>query len=208
MVTVLFADLVGFTSLAEDRDPEQVKRLVDDAFELLVTDVESYGGVVDKVLDQRGGIDWVVCAAGVTRDRVSWKMAASEWDDVLAVNLTGAYRTIQQFLPMMRASSGHRAIVATASVQALRGTAWNVCYDASKAGVTGMVRSCAHEFGAYGITVNAIAPGPIDTRMLGVGDPPGSCWAGAALVSADGRARIHPHPDRGREGPDGGSSGG
>jgi class 3 adenylate cyclase len=50
VVTVLFADLVGFTSLAEDRDPEQVKRLVDDAFELLVADVESYGGVVDKVL--------------------------------------------------------------------------------------------------------------------------------------------------------------
>ena len=138
--------------------------------ELDVTKGESLAGALKQVESAFGELHVLHANAGIARMTLASDCPPDVWDDVLSVNLTGTYRTIQTFLPMMRASSGHRAIVATASVQALRGTAWNVAYDASKAGVTGMVRACAHEFAAYGITVNAVAPGPIDTRMLGVGD--------------------------------------
>ena len=138
--------------------------------ELDVTNSESLKIAFDLVKSEFGELHVLHANAGVSARTMASDCSEELWDKVLAVNLTGAYRTIQNALPIMRYSTGHRAIIATASVQALRGTAWTLAYDASKAGVTGMVRSCAHEFGAYGITVNAIAPGPIDTQMLGVGD--------------------------------------
>ncbi|MFP6583361.1 MAG: SDR family NAD(P)-dependent oxidoreductase [Candidatus Hydrogenedentota bacterium] len=138
--------------------------------ELDITSAEALKSAVDKVSSEFGELHVLHANAGVALHSLASDCSEEVWDQTISVNLTGSFRTIQSFLPIMRASTGHRAIIATASVQALRGTAWNVAYDASKAGVTGMVRSCAHEFGAYGITVNAIAPGPIDTRMLGVGD--------------------------------------
>ena len=138
--------------------------------ELDVTSDESLKKAFEEVQSNFDELHVLHANAGIANHSLGSTCPHEVWDRTLAVNLTGAFRTIQTFLPLMRESTGHRAIIATASVQALRGTAWNVSYDASKAGVTGMVRSCAHEFGAYGITVNAIAPGPIDTQMLGVGD--------------------------------------
>lgn len=138
--------------------------------ELDVTNAASLAAAVDRVSSEFGALHILHANAGIANHQLASECDDEVWDQTLAVNLTGSYRTIKSFLPIMRESEGHRAIIATASVQALRGTAWNVAYDSSKAGVTGMVRACAHEFGAYGITVNAIAPGPIDTRMLGVGD--------------------------------------
>jgi len=135
-----------------------------------VTDADSLKNAFDEVQSNFGALHVLHANAGVAYRTLASDCPDELWDSALAVNLTGAYRTIKTMLPLMRDSEGHRAIIATASVQALRGTAWNVAYDASKAGVTGMVRACAHEFSAYGITVNAIAPGPIHTRMLGVGD--------------------------------------
>jgi len=138
--------------------------------EIDVTNDESLKRALTEVASAFGALHVLHANAGIARRTLASDCSPEMWDSVLAVNLTGAYRTLQTFLPIMRESEGHRAMIATASVQALRGTGWNVAYDASKAGVTGMVRACAHEFAAYGITVNAIAPGPIDTQMLGVGD--------------------------------------
>jgi NAD(P)-dependent dehydrogenase (short-subunit alcohol dehydrogenase family) len=138
--------------------------------ELDVTDGGSLKNALSEVVSNFGALHVLHANAGIARRTLASDCSPEMWDSTLAVNLTGAYRTMQTFLPIMRESTGHRAMIATASVQALRGTAWNVAYDASKAGVTGMVRSCAHEFAAYGITVNAIAPGPIDTKMLSIGD--------------------------------------
>jgi len=135
-----------------------------------ISDDDSLRHAVEAVRTTFGALHVLHANAGVAFRTLASAASADLWDKTIAVNLTGTYRTIQSFLPLIRESDGHRAIVATASVQALRGSAWNVAYDTSKAGVTGMVRSCAHEFAAYGITVNAIAPGPIDTNMLGVGD--------------------------------------
>jgi len=138
--------------------------------EIDVTNDASLKNALAEVEAAFGSLHILHANAGIALRTLASDCAPAMWDSTLAVNLTGAYRTMQTFFPIMRESSGHRAMIATASVQALRGTAWNVAYDASKAGVTGMVRSCAHEFAAYGITVNAIAPGPIDTQMLSVGD--------------------------------------
>jgi NAD(P)-dependent dehydrogenase (short-subunit alcohol dehydrogenase family) len=166
----------GARVAAMDIDAEGLKitaKEIGDAclpIELDVTSADSLKNAYEIVSANFDELHVLHANAGIATHALASTCDDEVWDRTLAVNLTGAYRTIQTFLPIMRASSGHRAIIATASVQALRGTAWNVSYDASKAGVTGMVRSCAHEFGAYGITVNAIAPGPIETQMLGVGD--------------------------------------
>ena len=152
---------------------KETASLIGDAclpIELDITDSAGLKAAAEQVESEFGALHFLHSNAGVSAGGLASECPPDIWDKVLGVNLTGCYRVIQTFLPLMRASEGHRAMVATASVQALRGTAWTVAYDASKAGVTGMVRSCAHEFGAYGITVNAVAPGPIETRMLGVGD--------------------------------------
>ncbi len=138
--------------------------------EVDVANDDSLKRAASEVESTFGALHVLHANAGISRRGLASDCPREAWDAVLAVNLTGTYRTIQTFFPIMRDSDGHRAMIATASVQALRGSAWTVAYDASKAGVTGMVRACAHEFAAYGITVNAIAPGPIDTQMLGVGD--------------------------------------
>ena len=135
-----------------------------------ITDEDSLKRAFGEVESAFGALHVLHANAGISARTRASDCSREAWDAVIGVNLTGTYRTLQTFLPIMQASEGHRAMIATASVQALRGTAWTVAYDASKAGVTGMVRACAHEFAAYGITVNAIAPGPIDTQMLGIGD--------------------------------------
>jgi 2-hydroxycyclohexanecarboxyl-CoA dehydrogenase len=166
----------GARVAAMDIDAEGLKETVASigdvciAVELNVTESASLAAALKVVQSEFGELHVLHANAGISRHSLGSTCDEQTWDDVLGVNLTGTFRTIQTFLPLMRESEGHRAIVATASVQALRGTAWTVAYDASKAGVTGMVRSLAHECGAYGITVNAIAPGPIETQMLGVGD--------------------------------------
>lgn len=134
-----------------------------------VTDNASLESALKQVQNAFGALHVLHANAGIARRGLASDCPEDQWDEVIGVNLTGVFRTIQTFFPLMRESEGHRAVIATASVQALRGTGWTVAYDASKAGVTGLVRSCAHEFGAYGITVNAIAPGPIVTQMLGLG---------------------------------------
>ncbi len=102
--------------------------------------------------------------AGVTRDRTLAKMTDEEWTTVINVNLTGAFRMIRAVAPLM-ASAGFGRIVSITSINGLRGKFGQGNYAASKAGLIGLTKSAAKEFGRKGITVNAVAPGMVMTPM-------------------------------------------
>lgn len=102
--------------------------------------------------------------AGITRDRTIAKMRDQEWDTVLGVNLTGAFNMIRGCAPGMMAA-GYGRIVNIASINGLRGKFGQANYVAAKAGMIGLTKVAAREFGAKGITVNAIAPGMVLTDM-------------------------------------------
>ena len=129
-----------------------------------VSDCAAVHEGMERLLKERGGLDWVVCAAGITRDRVSWKMTEAEWDDVLAVNLTGAFHTASAAAPALRRSGGGR-LVFISSINGLRGSFGQANYAAAKAGLVGLARSLALELARDGVTVNVVAPGFIDTAM-------------------------------------------
>ena len=111
-----------------------------------------------------GAVRILVNNAGYTKDGLSVKYTNEAWDTTIATNLTGTFLCIRRALPrMMRERYGR--IVNVASVAALRGNPGQAAYSASKAGVVGMTRSLAREVGSRGITVNAVCPGFVDTRM-------------------------------------------
>lgn len=129
-----------------------------------VRDGAAVGDAVERIMRDRGGLDWVVCAAGIVRDRVSWKMSDAEWADVLDVNLSGAFKTVRAALPGLRRSA-HGRVVFVSSINGLRGSFGQANYAAAKAGLVGLARSLALELARHGVTVNVVAPGFIDTRM-------------------------------------------
>jgi 3-oxoacyl-[acyl-carrier protein] reductase len=106
----------------------------------------------------------LVNAAGITRDGVVWKLGDDEWEAVMNVNLTGAFRMTRAAVPRMR-EAGAGAIVNIASINGLRGRFGQSDYAASKGGLIAFTRAVAREVGAFGIRVNAVAPGFIDTPM-------------------------------------------
>jgi 3-oxoacyl-[acyl-carrier protein] reductase len=106
----------------------------------------------------------LVNAAGITRDGVVWKLADDEWEAVVNVNLTGAFRMTRAAVPRMREAGGG-AIVNIASINGLRGRFGQSDYAASKGGLIAFTRAVAREVGGFGIRVNAVAPGFIDTPM-------------------------------------------
>jgi 3-oxoacyl-[acyl-carrier protein] reductase len=129
-----------------------------------VRDTAAVSAGVDRIARERGGIDWVVCAAGITRDRVHWKMSDAEWSEVLDVNLTGAFRVARAAAPYLRRSSCGR-LVFVSSINGLRGMFGQANYAAAKAGLVGLARSLAQELARDGVTVNVVAPGWVDTEM-------------------------------------------
>ena len=129
-----------------------------------VADPAAANAALAGVLDVRGAVDWVVCAAGITRDRVSWKMSDAEWSDVIAANLTGAFNTARAAAPALRRSRAGR-LVFISSINGLRGSFGQANYAAAKAGLIGLARSLALELARDGVTVNVVAPGFIDTAM-------------------------------------------
>ena len=129
-----------------------------------VRDGSGLGDAVEQITQARDGLDWVVCAAGIVRDRVSWKMSDAEWDDVLDVNLTGAFKTVRAALPALRKSE-HGRVVFISSINGLRGSFGQANYAAAKAGLVGLARSLGLELARHAVTVNVVAPGFIDTAM-------------------------------------------
>jgi len=129
-----------------------------------VTSPDSVKEAFAKTLKDRTRIDVLVNNAGITRDGLAVRMKPADWDLVLKINLYGAFSCIQAVLPgMMRNRWGR--IINIASVVGQAGAPGQANYAASKAGLIGLTKSLAQEMGSRGITVNAVAPGYIETDM-------------------------------------------
>jgi len=139
------------------------------AIPLDVASEESIKSGAKAVLERFGKIEILVNNAGITRDGLAMAMKRADWDDVLGTNLTGAFLLTQALLrPMLKNRWGR--IINISSVVGRTGQAGQVNYAASKAGLIGLTRSLAREVASRGITVNAVAPGYIETAMTAVLD--------------------------------------
>ena len=131
-----------------------------------VADRRSVEAAFASLMAAHGRVDALVNNAGITRDGLLLRMKAEDWDQVIATNLTGVFHCTQAALkPMIRQHSGR--IVNVTSVVGLMGNAGQANYAASKAGIVGFTKSVAREVASRSITVNAVAPGFIDTDMTG-----------------------------------------
>ena len=134
------------------------------AFAVDVADAAAVSAAAEKILAEAGKVDILVNNAGVTRDGLLMRMSDADWDTVLDTNLKGAFLVTKAFSrAMLKARSGR--IINISSVIGLIGNPGQSNYAASKAGLIGFTQSCAREFAGRGITVNAIAPGFIQTDM-------------------------------------------
>jgi len=138
--------------------------------EILAADIstpDGAGRTIESAMQAFGKIDALVNNAGITRDTLIMRMSEDDWDTVLSTNLKGAFLTSKAVIrPMLRQRSGR--IVNLTSVVGLVGNAGQANYAAAKAGLVGLTKSLAKEVGSRGITVNAVAPGFIETRLTDV----------------------------------------
>ena len=135
--------------------------------ECFVADISKFdecAAMVKSVHERFGSIDALINNAGITRDGLIARMSEEQYDSVIAVNQKGVFNMVRHVTPvMMKQRSGR--IVSMASVSGLYGNAGQFNYSASKAAIVGMTKTAAKELGGRGITVNAVAPGFIDTDM-------------------------------------------
>ncbi len=138
-----------------------------ESFALDVSSEESIKAVGKAVIAQTGPVHILVNNAGVTRDGLAMRMKLADWNEVLTTNLTGAFLLTQAVLPAMLRERWGR-IVNITSVVGETGQAGQANYAASKAGLIGLTKSLARELASRAITVNAVAPGYIETAMTAV----------------------------------------
>lgn len=129
-----------------------------------MTDPETVTAAVATAEKAHGPIEVLVANAGITRDTLLLRMSDQDWNEVIETNLTGTFRAVKAVAKsMLRQRRGR--IVLVSSVVALTGSAGQVNYAASKAGLVGMARSLARELGSRSITANVVAPGFVETDM-------------------------------------------
>ncbi len=146
---------------------DQAGRPVPTGATLVAADVakgDAVTAAVSTIDHAAGRLDIVIHAAGITRDGRVWKTTAEDWDLVLATNLTSAFHLLHAAVPVMRRTGGG-SVVLISSINGERGKVGLSAYSASKAGLNGLARTAARELGVFGIRVNAIAPGWIETPM-------------------------------------------
>ena len=162
--TVVTNDVTGCCA---DDTLEEIRQLGGDGLAITadVSDAAQVEDLVKTVLDTYGQIDILVNNAGTTRDNLIVRMDEDDWDLILRVNLKSAWLCSKAVIrPMMRKKYGR--IVNISSASGIMGQAGQTNYSASKAGMLGMTRALAREVASRGITVNAVAPGFVQTALV------------------------------------------
>jgi 3-oxoacyl-[acyl-carrier protein] reductase len=161
---------VSRTEANAQKTASEINDLRADAAKAYAVDVADQAAVqkaAAEIFQQFGRVDILVNNAGVTRDGLSMRMSMDDWDTVLNTNLKGAFNFTQAVMrPMIKQRSGR--IINISSIAGLTGNAGQANYAASKAGLIGLTKTLARELASRGITVNAVAPGLIETDMTTV----------------------------------------
>lgn len=154
-----------------------------------VADFTACGEMITDLIKEYGHIDILVNNAGITRDNLLMRMSEEDFDKVISVNLKGCFNTIKHLSRyLLKQRSGK--IINISSVSGVMGNPGQANYCASKAGVIGLTKSAARELGSRGITVNAVAPGFIDTEMTeSLSDAVKESLVSRILLGRTGKAR-------------------
>jgi 3-oxoacyl-[acyl-carrier protein] reductase len=163
-LTIYLNDVVLGEEAAQTQKDVAAKGAAAKLIEFNVADFAQVQRGIEQIVKESGRLDLLVNNAGITRDNLILRMKEDEWDAVLAVNLKGAYNCIRAVSKTMVKQRCGR-IINLSSVVGVMGNAGQANYVASKAGLIGLTKSVARELGSRNITVNAVAPGFIQTEM-------------------------------------------
>lgn len=153
-------DLATTAKLVEERDRRALTRQVD------VCDLAALQGMVADAVAEFGHIDIVVANAGIATMGPSWELTEHEWEQMIAVNLTGVWKTAKAVIPAMIDAGRGGSIILTSSIAGLVPFANLAHYVAAKHGVTGLMRTLAVELAPHGIRVNSVHPTIVNTDMI------------------------------------------
>ncbi len=153
-------ELAETARLVEERGRRAVARYAD------VRDGAALDAAVSAALEELGHIDIVLANAGIMSSAPAWEMADDVWQDVIDINLTGAWRTVKATVPAMIAAGDGGAIVLTSSVVGLKGLPNVAAYASAKQGLAGLMRTLALELAPHNIRVNTVNPTFVETPMI------------------------------------------